>query len=86
MAQASQGNGHHEPYGIHNRPAEAGGKRFSDWETDAIVNQCGHAILTLTERSTDFFLMERLPQGRMARPAAEAVVGLSFPLETRSRP
>lgn len=47
---------------IYQRPAEADGKRFSDWEMDTIVVSYGHAILTLTERSTNFILMEKLPQ------------------------
>ncbi len=54
---------------IHLRPAEADGKRFGDWEMDTIVDSYGHAILTLTERSTNI-IMERLKHGRKAMPAA----------------
>lgn len=64
---------------IHRRPAEADGKRFGDWEMDTIVDSYGHAILTLTERSTNFVLMERLPQGRRALPVARTVARLLFP-------
>ncbi len=64
---------------IHLRPKEADGKRFGDWEMDTIVDSYGHAILTLTERSTNFILMEKLPQGRKAIPTAKAVVRLLFP-------
>ncbi len=64
---------------IHQRPEEADGKRFGDWEMDTIVDSYGHAILTLTERSTNFILMERLPQGRKALPVAKAVARLLFP-------
>lgn len=64
---------------IHQRPGEADGKRFGDWEMDTIVDSYGHAILTLTERSTNFILMEKLPQGRKAAPTAKAVVRLLFP-------
>ena len=64
---------------IHERPAEADGKRFGDWEMDTIVDSYGHAILTLTERSTNFILMEKLPQGRKSCPTARAVVRLLFP-------
>ena len=64
---------------IHDRPAEADGKRFGDWEMDTIVDPYGHTILTMTERSTNYILMERLPKGRMAKPVAEAVVRLLFP-------
>lgn len=41
---------------IHLRFAEANGRRFGDWEMDTIVD--GYAILTLTERSTTFLLMQ----------------------------
>ena len=64
---------------IHQRPAEADGRRFGDWETDTIDDSYGHAILTLTERPTDSILMERLPQGRKAVPVAQTVTGLPFP-------
>ena len=64
---------------IHRRPAEADGKRFGDWEMDTIIDSYGHAILTLTERSTNFILMERLPHGRKALPVAKAVARLLFP-------
>ena len=71
--------------GIHERPAEADGKRFGDWEMDTIVDSYGHAILTLTERSTNFILMERLRDGRKALPTAKTVVRLLFPYRTRVR-
>ena len=64
---------------IHLRPKEADGSRFGDWEMDTIVDSRGHAILTLTERHTNFILMEKLPQGRKAVPTARAVVRLLFP-------
>lgn len=40
---------------IHDRPKEADGTRFGDWEMDTIVDSYGHAIVTLTERSTTSF-------------------------------
>lgn len=64
---------------IHDRPEEADGKRFGDWEMDTIVDSFGHAILTLTERQTNHILMARLPEGRKARPTAKMVVSLLFP-------
>lgn len=64
---------------IHQRPKEADGTRFGDWEMDTIVDAKGHAILTLTERSTNFILMERLKEGRKALPTAKAVVRLLSP-------
>lgn len=64
---------------IHERPPQADGKRFGDWEMDTIVDPYGHAILTLTERSTNFVLIEKLPQGRKAMPTAKAVIRELFP-------
>lgn len=64
---------------IHQRPMQADGTRFGDWEMDTIVDSYGHAIVTLTERSTNYILMERLPQGRKALPTAKTVARLLFP-------
>ena len=65
---------------IHRRPAEADGARFGDWEMDTIVGKDGKgAIVTLTERSTNMLLMERLPQGKHPIPLAKAVIRLLFP-------
>ena len=64
---------------IHQRPAEADGTRFGDWEMDTIVGKDGKgAILTLTERSTNMILMERLPEGKHPEPLAKVVVRLLF--------
>ena len=49
---------------IHQRPVEADGRRFGDWEMDLIVDKDSNAILTLTERSTNFLLMEKLNRER----------------------
>ena len=64
---------------IHSRPIEADGKRFGDWEMDTIVDSFGHAIVTLTERSTNFLLMAKLPEGRKALPTAKTVIRLLYP-------
>lgn len=65
---------------IHDRPDEADGTRFGDWEMDTIVGKDGKgAIVTLTERSTNMVLMERLPQGKHPEPLARAVIRLLFP-------
>lgn len=63
---------------IHERPAEANGRRFGDWEMDLIVDPWQNAIVTLTERSTNFILMERLPEGKKAAPLAKVVVNMLF--------
>ena len=65
---------------IHERPVEAEGTRFGDWEMDTTVGKDGKgAIVTLTERSTNMLLMERLPQGKRPEPPAKAVIRLLFP-------
>lgn len=58
---------------IHERPAEADGKRFGDWEMNTIVDAYDHAILTLIEHFTNFILVERLEEG------CKVVVGLLLP-------
>ena len=65
---------------IHERPAEADGKRFGDWEMDLIIGKDGEgAILTLTERSTNFLIMEKLKEGKKAAPLARVVTRLLYP-------
>lgn len=50
---------------IHDRPVEANGKRFGDWEMDTIIGKNGKgAILTLTERSTNFLIACKLSTAR----------------------
>ena len=64
---------------IHDRPAEANGERFGDWEMDLIVDKDQNAILTLVERSSDRFLMEKLKHGKKAMPLAKVVWRLLLP-------
>ena len=64
---------------IRQRPAEADGTRFGDWEMDLIVDKDQNAILTLVERSTDRFLMEKLKHGKQAMPLAKVVWRLLLP-------
>ena len=63
---------------IHDRPAEADGKRFGDFEMDLIVDAYGHAILVLVERLTNFVMMEKLPHGKKAAPLARTVVRMLY--------
>ena len=63
---------------IHDRPAEADGKRFGDFEMDLIVDSCGHAILVLLERLTGFVMMEKLPYGKRAKPLSKVVVRMLY--------
>ena len=62
------------------RPEEVDGKRFGDWEMDCIVGSQGKGvILTLVERSTNFMMMRRLPQGKKAGPLSRTVVNMLLP-------
>ena len=59
---------------IHERPAEADGKRFGDWEMDLIIGKRQKsAILTLCERSRNYLIMERLPYVKNPEKVAETV-------------
>ena len=58
---------------IHERPIEADGKRFGDWEMDLIVDNNGNAILTMMERSTNYLVMAKLKEGKKAMPLAKTV-------------
>lgn len=64
---------------IHERPAEADGKRFGDWEMDLIVDADSNAILTLIERSTNYLLAAKLSEGKKSIPLARVVRRLLQP-------
>ena len=65
---------------IHDRPAEADGSRFGDWEMDLIIGKGQKsAILTLCERSKNYLLMARLPQGKNPENVADMAIRLLFP-------
>jgi IS30 family transposase len=67
---------------IHERPAEADGRRFGDLEMDTIVgpnNQ--HAIVTVIERNTNRLFMEKLKYGKDAEQLARAVIAMLSPFK-----
>ena len=64
---------------ISERPAEANGKRFGDWEMDLIMGKNGYqAILVLVERPTGYVIIHRLKHGKKAKELAKAVGRLLF--------
>lgn len=64
---------------IHDRPKEADGSRFGDWEMDLIVGRDGYgAILVLAERKTSYCIIEKLPHGKNAKEIAKAVIRLLY--------
>lgn len=66
--------------GIDERPAEADGKRFGDFEMDTIVGKGNHgAILTIVERNTNMLFMRKLPKGKNAKELAKNAVRLLEP-------
>ena len=67
---------------ISERPVEADGRRFGDFEMDTIVGKDGHgAIVTLTERSTNMLFMRKLNKGKNAKELARTVVHLLTPFK-----
>lgn len=64
---------------IHDRPREADGTRFGDWEMDLIIGKDGYgAILVLAERNTSYCIIEKLPHGKNASEIAKAVIRLLY--------
>lgn len=65
---------------IHERPLQANGTRFGDWEMDTIIgkNEKG-AIITLTERKTNIILMEKLKHGKNAEELAKVAIRMLYP-------
>lgn len=67
---------------ISERPQEADGKRFGDFEMDTIVGRGNHgAIVTLIERSTNMLFMRKLPKGKNAKELARTVIHLLKPFK-----
>ena len=64
---------------IHQRPPEADGRRFGDWEMDLILDSRQRAVLTLTERSTNLMMAQKLRNGKKAMDVAKAVYRMLFP-------
>lgn len=58
---------------IHQRPAEADGTRFGDWEMDLVIGKGQKsAVLTMIERKTNTFLQRKLSSKRPAVVAKAA--------------
>lgn len=68
--------------GIEQRPPEADGTRFGDWELDLMSDSEGkHFKLTLVERSTLFSIIRNLPHGKVAEEVAKVVVDALLPFK-----
>ena len=67
---------------IHERPAEADGRRFGDLEMDTIVGPNNQqAIVTIIERSTNRLFMEKLKHGKDAEQLALKVIDMLSPFK-----
>lgn len=65
---------------IHQRPPEADGSRFGDWEMDLILGkEQKSAIVTLCERSTNFLMMRKLPFVKESYNLAKQVIAMLLP-------
>lgn len=69
---------------IHERPAEADGKRFGDLEMDTIVGPNNQqAIVTLVDRNTNMLFMKKLKYGKDAKNLALTVIEFLKPLKKK---
>lgn len=67
---------------IRERPGEADGTRFGDFEMDTIIGATpSEVILTLTERKTNYLLIKKLPKGKNARMLAKEVFKMLLPFK-----
>jgi len=66
---------------IDDRPEVINNKqRFGDWEIDTIIGKDRKgAIVTLVERTTSFFMMRKLPNGKNAESLANIVIDMLAP-------
>lgn len=66
---------------IHDRPIEADGHRFGDWEMDLVIGKGQKSvILTIIERSTNMFFQKKLKSKR-PKEVAQAVFALLIPFK-----
>ena len=69
---------------IAQRPKEADGSRFGDFEMDTMigVTPC-EAILTITERKTNFIMIKKLPMGRNSKQVSKQVYSILLPFKDK---
>ncbi len=69
---------------IRERPDDADGSRFGDFEMDTIIgDKQSEAILTITERKTNFIMIKKLPHGRNSQQVSKEVITLLLPYMDR---
>nr|WP_165004348.1 IS30 family transposase [Seramator thermalis] len=69
---------------IHQRPKDADGKRFGDFEMDTIIGENhSEAILTITERKTNYIMIQKLPKGRDSEEPTKEVFKKLLPFKDK---
>ena len=67
---------------IDERPEAINNKERWEWEIDTIIGKDGKdTIVTIVERSTAFFMMKNLPDGKNAKSLAKTVIEMLSPYE-----
>ncbi len=68
---------------IHERPIEADGKRFGDWEMDLVIGkEHASAVLTIIERSTNMFFQTKV-ESKEPEVVAKAAYRLLLPYKEK---
>lgn len=68
---------------IHERPEEANGKRFGDWEMDLVIGkEQVSAVLTIIERSTNMFFQTKV-ESKQPEVVANAAYRLLLPYKEK---
>ena len=68
---------------IHERPIEANGKRFGDWEMDLVIGkEQESAVLTIIERSTNMFFQSKIAS-KQPNIVAQAAYRLLLPYKEK---
>jgi len=67
---------------IRDRPKEADGSRFGDFEMDTIIGpNNSEAILTITERKTNYLMIRKLPKGKDSKEVSKEVCRMLLPFK-----
>jgi IS30 family transposase len=67
---------------IRDRPKEADGSRFGDFEMGTIIGpNNSEAILTITERKTNYLMIRKLPKGKDSKEVSKEVCRMPLPFK-----
>lgn len=69
---------------IRERPVEADGSRFGDFEMDTMIGSAqSEVMLTITERKTNFIMAKKLPMGKDSKELAKSVITMLLPYKDK---